>query len=117
MIREISESKYKKIAQKNQDALNFQKVKNRIVDRFGDWLLIANEYPYIEILENKVHGHYLIINESDNEESLSDFKKESLINLFDFLEKLEKENPESIVFFKNKNSKSIKKFHIHFILI
>lgn len=118
MLREISESEYKKIANANPNALDYRKLreKENIIDECYSWILIKNEYPYKEFLNKEVKEHYLIVNKRDGEENIWEFEEIDNQFLMIFLKRLGIEYPKSAIMYKNKDDKSVRKFHIHLII-
>lgn len=123
MRRSINEAEYRKIAKKNQNALNTDKLKKeKLIINSPLWLVVENKYPYLEYDNAKVVKHLLIVPRNDYVEQFSDLTDEELSELSDIelvirleYEKLCKDYV--VMYFWKATGKSIKKLHLHFLVL
>lgn len=121
MERSMSEQEYQRVKDKNQDCLNFDKiVPKNIVKEFNHWMIYkpTNDCGYKEYDGHKVRRHYLIVPKEDVEDldGLSLPEKKEYWRVLEYLNDKFK-NRKTIIFWKTKTTRSIKKYHAHLVII
>lgn len=120
MKRKITKEAYQEEARRRWDCLNTDKLTGVIKRYDGLWVKeVERKYRYTEFDDKPVLKHYLIVPAGDYVESfvgfIADCGYEAFENIEKFLEELHPDN-ESIYFWKPVRNRSIRKFHIHYIV-
>lgn len=118
MKRNLPETEYHAIAQQNQDALDYPEVckKQKILKKYGFWLVVENIYPYVSYIDREVIEHWLIIpchNYTFRFRDISSLDTEDIQNCISFLNDRLDGNINVVMW--KESGKSIPKFHIHYI--
>lgn len=125
MKRSISDQEYAEIAKRRQNCLDYSVIlqEKRIVLDYKFWVVVNNEYPYVEFDGNKVLEHKLIVPKRDSIEKFEDLSPNELSELTKVIRDLKNSSNEflmreniSLMLFWLEKGRSVKKFHIHFLV-
>ena len=119
-MRCLSDEEYLAIAKQNQDCLDYSKIIKRSLFKSNDWVIVDNEYPYIEYEGLKVIKHLLIVPSDDTRLSFVDLsigELNSLRGCIDFCNSLSCISCKQTVFIWKEKGKTVNKLHLHFIAL
>jgi diadenosine tetraphosphate (Ap4A) HIT family hydrolase len=125
MKRKITKEQYKKEIEKNPNVLDYPKVleeKSVILDiPYTSWLVVKNKFPYLEYEEMPVARHHLLIPKMNDLEELEDLESCDFDDIKETIKEYKKflrPKQALIISFKDRyEDRSIKKFHIHLIVV
>lgn len=120
MKRKIDEKKYKEIAAIRQNALDWPQVQRQgLLSENASWALVCvpDKYAYTEYDNEPVYRHYLLIPKTNYTQYFFELNNTQLSDLVIILEKINDKFSGRKVIHAWKKGGSIRKLHIHIILL
>jgi diadenosine tetraphosphate (Ap4A) HIT family hydrolase len=121
----VLQEQYREEIKKNSNILDYPKIleeKKVILDiPYTNWLVVKNKFPYLEYEEMPVARHHLLIPKMNDLEELEDLESCDFDDIKETIKEYKKSlRPKQalIISFKDRcEDRSIKKFHIHLIVV